>query len=83
MDPTPFARFANIVSQQVMTSPLDSPFAEGYWRNSSCALGQLTAKGAAQHQALGRSLREIYVDKLQFLTSEFNRDHLYIRSTGK
>ncbi|KAG0049316.1 Acid phosphatase-like protein 2 [Gryganskiella cystojenkinii] len=81
MDPEPFSRFARVVPQQVVTSPVDSPFAASHWKNSSCTLGQLTAKGAAQHQTLGKSLREIYVDQWKFLPTEFDHDLFYIRST--
>lgn len=74
-DPRPFA-------QQIVTAPLDSPFADGHWKGS-CEIGQLTAKGAAQHRILGHALSEIYVDRFKLLPSTFEPDRLYVRSTGK
>jgi len=55
------------------------------WKGS-CDAGQLTAKGSRQHYELGKTLREIYVDRLGFLpkvvqTPEEGRQAVYVRST--
>ncbi|KAJ1979744.1 hypothetical protein H4R33_005648 [Dimargaris cristalligena] len=45
-------------------SPYQSVFVPG-----TCEMEQLTERGQAQHRALGKVLRKIYVDKLGFLPS--------------
>ena len=59
-----------------------NPFANGLWQGS-CATGQLTTVGVAQHNALGSALREIYVDTLGFLPSDYSRSNnsFYLRTT--
>jgi hypothetical protein len=57
------------------------PYSDSVWRGS-CALGQLTPKGAMQQQALGRALRKIYVDNLGFLPHKMNSSLLHSRSSN-
>jgi hypothetical protein len=47
----------------------------------NCMFGQLTAKGREQHIALGKSLRNVYVDKYGFLNPQFADSELWLRST--
>jgi hypothetical protein len=55
-------------------------FTEPMWRGT-CALGQLTPKGAQMQQALGGILRQVYVNKLGFLPSNFSNQAILVRST--
>ena len=59
-----------------------NPFASQLWQGS-CATGQLTTVGIAQHNELGSALRQIYVDTLGFLPSDYSRANtsFYLRST--
>lgn len=47
----------------------------------NCMLGQLTQKGATQHQTLGKSFRARYVTELGFLPSSFDPTYVKVRST--
>ncbi|KAJ1970601.1 hypothetical protein H4R35_005768 [Dimargaris xerosporica] len=49
-------------------TPFNKPTLTG-----TCAPGQLTNKGMEQHRRLGRALRAIYVDQLQFLPRKLTR----------
>lgn len=43
--------------------------------------GQLTQVGMRMHYALGQFLRHRYVDELSFLSKQYARDEIYVRST--
>ncbi|KAJ3361595.1 hypothetical protein GGF32_007200 [Allomyces javanicus] len=47
----------------------------------TCALGDLTAKGRAMHVDFGQNLREIYVDRLGFLSRKLTLNELNWRAT--
>ncbi|CAO3620405.1 unnamed protein product [Cunninghamella echinulata] len=47
----------------------------------ACYFGQLTNLGRKNLNALGVRLREIYIDKLNFLPDKFDEKMIYIRST--
>jgi acid phosphatase len=50
--------------------------------DSVCNLGELTDKGRATTHALGRRLRHLYVDQLQFMPSTIaDADMIYLRAT--
>lgn len=74
--------YANVVAHQVVTIPAGSPFASRLMWKGSCAPGQLTPVGALQHRKLGAALRQIYVDKLNFLPETYDPTTVHIRSTG-
>lgn len=74
--------YANVVAHQVVTIPAGSPFASKLMWKGSCAPGQLTPMGALQHRKLGAALRQIYVDKLNFLPETYDPTTVHIRSTG-
>jgi acid phosphatase len=57
-----------------------APFTTTMWKGS-CALGQLTPKGADMHRALGKTLRQVYVKKLGFLPHSLSNDVVFARST--
>ena len=78
------------VNVPVGTEPTSVPAARAYpklylpGRNvlpGNCMRGQLTSIGAAQHQALGASLRARYVDKLGFLSPQYEASEVYVRAT--
>ncbi|KAF9906661.1 Acid phosphatase-like protein 2 [Linnemannia zychae] len=73
--------YANVVAHQVVTIPSGSPFASKLMWKGSCAPGQLTPLGALQHRKLGAALRQIYVDKLNFLPEIYDTNTVHIRST--
>ncbi|KAF9293960.1 hypothetical protein BGZ88_004640 [Linnemannia elongata] len=73
--------YANVVAHQVVTIPAGSPFASRLMWKGSCAPGQLTPVGALQHRKLGAALRQIYVDKLNFLPETYDPTTVHIRST--
>jgi hypothetical protein len=70
------------LTHQEVTSPPSpyQPFSQRLW-NGSCVPGQLTPRGSLQHQLLGASLRDIYVDKLKWLPETLNSSAIYARST--
>ena len=43
--------------------------------------GELTAVGMRQHYNLGKFLRRIYIEKLKFLTTDYDPNEIYVRST--
>lgn len=47
----------------------------------SCMCGQLTAKGEAQLEELGRNFRNIYVDRHHLLSEVMEPEHMLVRST--
>lgn len=47
----------------------------------NCMLGQLTQRGAVQHQIMGQNFRKNYVDGLAFLPTLFNSTLVKVRST--
>jgi len=59
-----------------------NPFASQLWQGT-CATGQLTTVGVQQHVTAGQGLKSIYVDKLGFLPSSYDRSNnsFYLRST--
>ncbi|KAK3842397.1 MAG: histidine phosphatase superfamily [Linnemannia gamsii] len=72
---------ATLIANQIIAIPQDSPFGQSIWKGS-CIPGQLTPKGAEQHERLGRALREIYVDgRWKILPNEFQQDKVFVRST--
>ena len=56
------------------------PYAARVWKGN-CTGGQLTVRGGEQCYAMGRALREIYVDKLGLLPREYDGEALYIESS--
>ncbi|KAF9096587.1 Acid phosphatase-like protein 2 [Mortierella sp. GBA35] len=74
-------QYANVVAHHVVTIPRGSPFASKLMWKGSCIPGQLTPLGALQHRKLGAALRQIYVDKLNFLPEVYDADTMHIRST--
>lgn len=75
-------KLQNAVARQTIVSPAKSPFSRHNWKGS-CSPGQLTPLGAQQHRTLGSILREIYINRWEFLPTEFDPSTLYVRSTGK
>ncbi|XP_048756065.2 prostatic acid phosphatase-like isoform X2 [Ostrea edulis] len=57
--------------------PLD-PIKETDWPQG---YGQLTKLGMAQEYKLGQSMRNLYVGKLNFLSPNYNRSKVFMRST--
>ncbi|KAJ2354741.1 Nuclear actin-protein involved in chromatin remodeling, partial [Coemansia sp. RSA 2618] len=56
-------------------------FSNQFWKGS-CEEGELTDRGKRQHNILGTQLRNIYVDKLGYLSPELNSaDEVYLRTT--
>eukprot|EP00761_Pharyngomonas_kirbyi_P008379 gb/GECH01008390.1/.p1 GENE.gb/GECH01008390.1/~~gb/GECH01008390.1/.p1 ORF type:complete len:414 (+),score=73.68 gb/GECH01008390.1/:1-1242(+) len=49
----------------------------------NCSGGELTEKGVKEHYDLGSEFRNLYVDKFKLLSSNFNQEEIYIRSTDK
>lgn len=47
----------------------------------NCLFGQLTQRGALQHQLLGRNFRAVYVNQLNFLSPTLDLSEVAIRST--
>lgn len=43
--------------------------------------GLLTKKGQEQHEALGKDLREIYIDQLAFLPPTYDASQVRVRTT--
>lgn len=73
----------NVFEQAVVTPP-NAAFAKTTW-DGNCIPGQLTEKGMLMHKELGASLREIYINQLEFLPAELtdqSKPHLYVRSTN-
>lgn len=65
------------------SSPLNPyTFHQRSWAGN-CMPGQLTAKGIRQHVELGRALRSVYVNHLDFLNSAYDAESslLFVRST--
>ncbi|KAJ1948104.1 hypothetical protein FBU59_001749, partial [Linderina macrospora] len=57
-------------------------FSNQIWAGS-CEIGQLTGIGMAQHRMLGRQLREIYVNKINFLPATLkDTSSVYFRNTN-
>lgn len=70
-----------LITREVTSLSASSPFSWAIWRGS-CDVGQLTPRGAAAMKMLGTRLREIYVDKLQFLPGRAQESgKIYVRST--
>lgn len=65
----------------------NNPFRANYW-NGTCTLGQLTKRGSAQHVELGRAIRKVYKDDLNFLQLNGSSLHakrgqeVFLRSTN-
>jgi hypothetical protein len=66
--------------QQIIV-PKKSAFTGATWPGT-CIPGQLTAKGARQHMALGKAARDIYVTKMQFLPANLDPKIVYARSSN-
>ncbi|KAJ5076752.1 lysophosphatidic acid phosphatase type 6 [Anaeramoeba ignava] len=49
--------------------------------NGNCSAGQLTKLGSDQQFKLGQKFREIYVNQLNFISNNFDRNQIYVRST--
>ena len=47
----------------------------------NCMLGQLTERGATQHQGVGAHMKALYIDKLGFLSPSLDASELSLRST--
>ena len=47
----------------------------------NCMLGQLTKRGEEQLRQLGRSFRELYVEKLKLMPREMDQELMLLRST--
>ncbi|KAK9718795.1 hypothetical protein K7432_005241 [Basidiobolus ranarum] len=61
--------------------PQTNALSENFWKGS-CVNGQLTAKGMLQHLALGKSLRDVYINKLKYLPQKLKDPRsFYIRSS--
>ncbi|CAO3627275.1 unnamed protein product [Cunninghamella blakesleeana] len=63
---------------------IEKKTSEGQYKTHSpgaCYFGQLTNLGRNSLNSLGARLREIYIDKLNFLPDEFDEKMIYIRST--
>lgn len=56
------------------------PFARRMWQGN-CTDGQLTLKGGMQCYDMGSALRSIYINKMNFLPSEYDSSKLYIESS--
>ncbi|KAF9988216.1 Acid phosphatase-like protein 2 [Mortierella antarctica] len=70
-----------ILKSKILVSDENLYVAAGsYWRGN-CEVGQLTNKGSSQTKQVGKHLRAIYVDQLQFLPRYLNPDDLYVRNT--
>ncbi|KAJ1984239.1 hypothetical protein H4R34_000799 [Dimargaris verticillata] len=61
-----------ILFQLMHYAPTETPFNKPML-TGTCAPGQLTNKGMEQHHRVGRALRAIYVDQLQFLPQKLTR----------
>ena len=56
------------------------PYAARVWKGN-CTDGQLTLRGGEQCYAMGRALREVYVEKLGLLPREYDSTALYVESS--
>ncbi|KAJ3375430.1 Acid phosphatase-like protein 2 [Allomyces arbusculus] len=70
-------------SKLVATKGSEALFEEWAPRSlrGTCALGDLTGKGRAMHVTFGKEMRDIYVDKLGFLSRKLSANELNLRAT--
>ncbi|XP_039611758.1 2-phosphoxylose phosphatase 1 isoform X1 [Polypterus senegalus] len=48
-----------------------------------CEMGELTQTGIVQHLQNGKLLRHTYIEKHKLIPDNWNKQHLYVESTGK
>ncbi|KAK1992060.1 acid phosphatase [Colletotrichum falcatum] len=60
---------------------IDKPLLPDGRRDIYCDKGELTDRGRASTLELGRQLRRLYIDRLNFMPQTLRVGHLYLRST--
>ena len=58
--------------------PIGAPYDAADWTEYE---GELTSAGLRQHYLLGKEMRKKYIERLGFLSPQFNHTELYVRST--
>ncbi|KAK5976764.1 Intestinal acid phosphatase [Trichostrongylus colubriformis] len=59
------------------------PFQEGHWTFGGGGFGQLSPIGMKQHMELGKLIRKLYIDDMQFLSRRYSSKEIYVLSTDR